>query len=294
VFFVKFTKLFSPALFFVLVFSCPGFCQSLGVDEIVTRHLESIGKKEDRDAVRNVVLISDVEVVVKGSQPAIRGKAVIAASGEKSVWGLKLDSVDYAQETFAFNGKEIRVANIRPGVRSTLGGLIYTNHEVLKDGLLGGSLISSWTMLRPDRHGAKLLPAGTKKVGGNDAYVIEYLVKGGSDLTIKLFFDAKTFRHVRSEYTRFIAARQGGSVDSSAGQTPIRYEWIEEFSDFRSAGGLTIPKTYKLKHRYSGNSLGASIQASRNADIEMEWIFTVTNHSKNQDLSPEAFDIDVK
>ena len=110
--------------------------------------------------------------------------------------------------------------------------------------------------------------------------------KGGSDLTIKMYFDNEKFRHLRTEYTLVIAARQGTTIDSSAGQTADYYQLTENFSDFEKLNGITIPKTYKIFYSYTGSN--------GKVNREMEWAFSVTNFSFNQELDQNSFNIDAK
>lgn len=291
---MKFIKLFLSGLMFIFCISSICLGQKLSLDEVLAKHLDSIGTKEQRAGIKSSVILLDVQVIVKGSTSVINGKAVTASAGEKSVWGMNLNSADYPHDRFGFNGKDTQVGYTRPGVRSTLGGFVYTHKEVLKEGLLGGALLSSWTLLTTDKHGAKLSLNGTKKVDGKDAYVVEYSAKGGSDLTIKFYFDSKNFRHIRTEYSGFVPAKQGPSIDVSAGQTPDRYQLTEDFSDFQTLNGMTIPQKYKITYQYSGNSPSDGLQLKQNAAREIEWSFTVTNFTKNQELGENAFDIDVK
>jgi hypothetical protein len=204
---------------------------------------------------------------------------------------MELSSNDYPRERFGFNGKDSRISYSRPGTRSTLGGFLYSNPVLLKDGLLGGTLFSSWTFLSNNSKKPKLSYEGVKKINGRDAYAIEYTPRGGSDLDITLYFDAENFRHIRTEYNRTIAARQGASIDSSAGQSPERYRLTEDFSDFRTVEGLTIPRVYSLSYSSSGV---ASLQLAQAANREIEWKFKVTNFTTNQDIDPRTFDIETK
>ena len=74
------------------------------------------------------------------------------------------------------------------------------NEVVLRDGLLGGTLSSSWALIDLANKKAKLSFEGTKKIDGKEYYVMGYSPKGGSDVDIKLYFEKETFRHARTEY----------------------------------------------------------------------------------------------
>ncbi len=268
-------------------FSVSALAQKMNAEEVVAKHLESIGSKEKRAAVKNQFILSDIQFKIKGTPGTTLGKGIFLSEGDKNLFGFNLNSNDYPQERFGFDGKETRVGFSRPGVRSALGGFILTYKYLLKEGLLGGTLLSSWSLLNTDARKAKITYEGTKKIDGQEAHLLEYQLKNGSDLVIKMYFDEKNFRHLRTEYSRVIAARQGQSVDSSAGQTSEYYKLTETFSDFQSVNGLTIPKTYKIFYSFTGSS---AVRPNR----EMEWTFSVTNFSLNQQLDRNSFDIDAK
>jgi hypothetical protein len=92
---------------------------------------------------------------------------------------------------------------------------------------------------------------------------VKYVVRGGSDLSITLFFDAETFQHVRTVYRKVLPAQMGRAAvgtssgidrvgESSAQQSSTIYEMTEDFSDFKPEGELTLPHTYKLKFEQVG------------------------------------------
>lgn len=282
-------KLFRTLAFLVLVaVPVTAFSQKMTADEVVAKHLDSIGTSAARDSVKNRVVMSDVQFTLKGSANPAVGKAVIASAGGKSLWGMSLNSNDYPQDRFGFSGKDVRVAYSRPGVYSIIGGFLRSYKEVVREGLLGGTVLSSWALQNVAKNKAKLSYDGTKTVDGVETHVLGYTPRGGSDLTIKLFFDAGNFNHVRTEYSHVIAARQGSNVDNSAGQSPDRYKVVEDFSNFQKSHGLTIPQAYKLSYSYSGASQLRTVQ---NAYREAEWAFKITNVGINQDLDPATFDI---
>jgi len=132
---------------------------------------------------------------------------------------------------------------------------------------------------------------GASKIDGKDTYVIGYQPKSGSDLDIKMYFDAKNFRHLRTEYNRFTAARTGSSVDGSGGQSPSRFQLVEDFSNFQNLDGLTLPGEYTITYSYTGVS---PFQAVQNANREIQWKFRVTNFSYNQQLDDKSFKLDTK
>jgi hypothetical protein len=265
--------------------------QKITAEEVVLKHLDSIGTKENRAAVKNQLIFNNVEFKLKGSTNVINGKGLILSSGEKNLWGMNLNSNDYPQDQFGYNGKDTKVAFSRPGARSIIGDFILSYDDLLKKGLLGGTLSASWALLNIDANKSKVSYEGTKTIDGKDTHILSFSPKGGSDLSIKMYFDKQTYQHLRTEYNRVIAARQGSTVDNSAGQGEDRYRLVEDFSNFTKMGNLTLPGVYKLFYAYSSN---ASIRLSKNSNREAEWIFKVTNYSFNQALDENSFEINVK
>ncbi|MBX7172491.1 MAG: hypothetical protein K1X72_16100 [Pyrinomonadaceae bacterium] len=262
---------------------------NLTVSEIISKHLDSIGTKAKRAGITNQLLTSSVQFMYKGSATTVTGNAVFASEGEKNLWGILLQSNDYPQDKFSYNGEKTQVAFTKPGSYSMLGDFILSYKSILKEGLLGGELFSSWALNDVNKRQAKITPAGTKKIGDTETYVIEYLPKGGFDLEVKMFFDKQTFHHIRTEYFKLIAARQGTTIDNSAGQSSDRFQIIEEFSNFQNLGGLTLPSQYSLKYVYYNNS-PTQINAKKNLDLE--WKFGINSFAYNQALPANSFEIE--
>lgn len=283
--------LLTKILFLValLTFTVNSYAQKMSAEEVIVKHLDSIGTKEARDKVQNQIVVGDVRIKIKGIINDINGRAVILSSNPKSIWAMHLTSNDYPQERFGFDGKDVKVNFARPGEYSDLGRFVSSYGEVLKEGLLGGTLSSSWTLLDINSKKSKLSFDGTKKVDGKDTYVLSYSTKSGSGLTIKMYFDKQNFQHVRTEYNRVIAATMGTTVDNSASQSESRYRLIEDFSNFQKVGNLTLPGTYKLSYSfYSSNPIQLQEQ---NHNREMEMQFNMTNFSFNEALEPNIFEV---
>lgn len=283
-----------PALFVLTVIFLSAssiFAQKMRAEDIVAKHLDSIGAKEKRSEIKNQTLLGDIQLIVRGTAVTLDGKAVIFSAGEKNLWGLNLNSNDYPTDRFGYNGKETKVAFIKPGTRSILGGFIYSYGELLREGLLGGTLTSSWALLNAETRNPKLSYEGTKKIDDKETYVLSYSPKKGSDLSIRMYFDKDTFQHVRTEYNRVIGARQGTSVDSSAGQGEDRYRLVEDFSDFKKAGNLTLPSVYKISYSYFSS---AGTRTKQNANHEIGLTFNLVNYSYNQQIDDSVFEMEAK
>ncbi|HEU4795243.1 MAG TPA: hypothetical protein VFT02_06400, partial [Pyrinomonadaceae bacterium] len=258
--------------------------EKLKPEDIVARHLDSIGSAEDRAAIRTRVILGVSKYVRHGpGGGATEGRVVLASENEKYMFGMKFGVPGYDVESVAFDGKMLTVGYVAPGVRSALES-VFRNHEsTFKHGLLTGILSSSWPLLSMNEEKAKLKYSGLKKVDGIAVHQLKYQPRKGSDLEVSLYFDAETFRHVRSEYSRIISANIGsGGVDSSANQRETRYKLVETFADFKAEGKLMLPHDYRIKLEISGNG----------PEIRDEWSLNLTNFVFNQPIEPGDFVVD--
>lgn len=250
-------------------------------EEVLAKHLESIGKAEIRTAVKNQLAVGDVSVeFISQKNLTAQGRIVMASEGVKNFLGMNLNANDYSSEKFSFDGKKTKVAFVRTGIRSVLGNFVLSNNVILEESLLGGTLSTSWALSNIANNKAKLSFDGTKKIDGKEVYVLGYSPKGGGDLDIKLYFDKETFRHVRTEYKRTSSAAIGRTIDESARQSESRLKIVEDFSDFKVEKGLTLPHNYKLNYSVSG----------QNGTTEIEWKFVMSQFVFNQTLDAKTFD----
>ncbi len=279
-------KIFSAVLFLTLCFAGSLFGQKMTADEVVAKHLDSIGTSADRAATKTLIAVGDASVksVTAITTPVV-GRIVIASAGEKIFWGLGLNSADYPLEKFSFDGKDAKTAVIRLGIRSTLGGFVEVNDLMLRQGLFGGTFGTHWTMLDLANRKGKLSMDGSKKIDGKEAYIIGYSPKGGGDIEVKLYFDKETFHHVRTEYKRIASAGIGRTPDASSRFSENRITLTEDFGNYKPEGKLTLPHTYRILYVATGNSNGST---------NIEWTFNLTEFAVNQTMADGTFDIDTK
>lgn len=252
-------------------------------EELVARHLESIGNADARAAARNRIITGISNLIIKqGGTGNMNGNALMASEGEKNLLIMNFDRPDYAGERVGYDGHEVTVSTIRPGVRSPLGEFFRLHDEIFKEGLLGGTLSQSWPLLDVTGRGPKLEYGGTKKVDGRTAHELKYSPRRGSDLKIKLYFEAENFRHVRTEYERVVAATMGTRPTQSGGRLDTRYKVVEEFGDFKTENGLTLPHSHKFELRV----------ISESAPMLLNWSMTLDKFMFNQSMTAKQFDVD--
>jgi len=273
-------------LFVFLVFSTSTFAQKMRAEDVLAKHLDSIGTAGARAAIKNQIAVGTAEVksITKITTPVV-GRIVIASAGEKNFWGMNLNSIDYPSEKFSYDGKEAKVGFVREGYRSTLGNFVLSNDLLLEEGLFGGTLSNAWALLNVANRKAKLSTSGTKKINGRESYVLSYSPKGGGDVSVNLYFDKDSFRHVRSEYKRIASAGIGSTPEASARFSENRITLTEDFADFKQEGGLILPHSYRILYSTTGTSSGST---------EIEWILNLTQFAVNQNLAADTFNIDAK
>jgi hypothetical protein len=247
-------------------------------EEIVAKNLESIGTAEARAKVQSRIAGGTVVATFLTPAAQFKGRAVLASEGNKSLINMQFDSANYSQESVSFDGENVTVGYARAGVRSNLGDLVWTYRPIVKQGLVGGELSQAWPLFNLSETKPKLSGGGTKKMADRTVYVVKLIPRGGSDMEISLFFDSETFQHVRSEYVHVITPQIGMTVDSSKSQIPTRYKMIEEFSDFRKEGELTLPHSYKI-----------SLELDTRIPFRGNWELTLDQFGFNQAIPPEMF-----
>jgi hypothetical protein len=257
--------------------------QKLKADEIIAKHLEAIGGTETLQSISSRV--STGSVVVTFREPGtgqLGGRVVLASEGPKHMMAMAFDNAtNYPHERIGYDGKDVSGGYVHPGSRSSLGDFLLTNQAILKQGLWGGELSQSWLLLNPNRK-VKVETGGMKKIGDRQAYQLK-CYPSGSDLKISMYFDAETFHHLRTEYERSVIAQMGGTPETSANQSETRYKLVEEFSDFKKEGGLTLPHAYKINLEITTGRAGA---------VKAQWDLTISDIQFNQKIQPGSFDVD--
>jgi hypothetical protein len=274
-------------------------------EEIVARHLDSIGTAEVRagDKSRIVQGTSHYKIRV-GAGGELQGTSALVSEGRKSVLMIKLANQDYRGEQFVTDGEKVSVAATTSSHKwSDLGEFVRTQDQVVREGLLGGELTTAWAMLNLGENKAKLSFDGQRKVDGRSAYQLTYHSMKRDDLTIHLYFDPETFQHIMTTYAITLASGLGGfspsnsdqaglttapsntagaDVTQSSRQKQTRYTIEERFSDFKTAEGLTLPTKYVIHFTEELQDGTTNVY---------EWDLTADEISNNKPLDPRNFQV---
>jgi len=245
------------ALLLILTASLACFAKDpeFKAEDVVARHLDSIGTAQARAAARSRLAQGTCGMnVIVGGGGGLSGDALLVSLDRKANLTLKFPSTQYPGEQFVVDGNRVAVAQTGPNTRSSLGDFVYRHNEILKEGLLGGTLFTSWSLLDLPSRQPRLKYEGLKRVNDRQLHVIRYQPRKSSDeFSILLYFEPGTFRHVMTAYSYTVPAsmsmRQTAErrrPDAHADQ--VRYRLEESFSDFRTVDGLTLPRSWKLRY----------------------------------------------
>jgi hypothetical protein len=251
-------------------------------EEAVAKHLDSIGSAKAREKIKSHIILGVADGTFRlGGKGFSRGAAVLASQGTRSLIAISYGNESYPHERAGFDGRTLTVSDIRPGLRSALGKFFMTHEMPFREGLIGGTLSAAWPLLNMPARTAKLIYEGTEKVNGRKVHVLRYESQNSTGLRTRLFFDADNFRHTRTEYERAATLQMPDRPSAPQEQGAALSKLIEEFSDFKTEGGLTLPHTYKIE--LSTIDLDTTTL--------QDWVFTLTRFSFNHPIEDSQFDV---
>lgn len=277
---------FALSAFTILFLSFPSAVsgQKITADEVIAKHLDSIGTREKRDAVKNRFAVGTSRFESKLPSRKTAGKAIVVSDSGNLFFVASFASQEYPAEKIGFFADKVTLPYITAGNRSPLGAFIADHAKILSDGVLTGSISNMWILLSPQNKKGKFDFGGTKKIDGRKMYVLDYFPTNSStQFTVKLFFDAGNYQHVRTEYRRTMAPKTA-PFGVLGEQTGVRIELTETFGDFKNIEGLTLPHSYQLKYLTDSNS----------GVYEYNWGITINEYFFNQKLEANFFTFDEK
>lgn len=270
-------------LTFLLVFGCSASAQKMNVEEVFAKSLDAVASADKRAKLKNFTAVGDAAFTQgQNHQRVAQGKSVFVSDAEKIAMAMTFPLDNYPMDRLTFDGKKLAIPFIRPGIRSVFGEFLTRNEEIVKERILGGVLFASWSVSDGKERLKRLSYSGMKKIDGEELMVLTYSARTG--LGIRLFFDPKTFRHVRTEYKRVIAAQMGPTPELSARQNETVEEMWEEFSDHVTENGVTLPRSYKVRI--------ANIQGGNTREFYYEFSFKTFYY--DQQLDAQTFSTDIK
>lgn len=253
------------------------------VEEVVSRHLESIGSPEARAAIKSRLVSGQLKFVIRtGTTYQEDTVARIISAGAKFrctiLWPRILR--DRKEEEIIFDGERVATGFLQYQKGQPLSDYFFRFQLPLQEGLVGGVLSTTWPLMRMEERQPRLEYKGLKKVEGQQVHAVDYRKrKGLSDLKITLYFDAETFRHLRTEYRYEIDNTFGSDAPDSSRMQTTRQLLTEEFDDFRAVDGVTLPHRYRLQ---------LSRESGFRADLR-DWELLVQKVSHKEPLDESLF-----
>lgn len=264
--------------------------QKLKIEDLVERHLASIGTPGARASARSRHSRGSAQATFhmpKSGQ--IPGSAEFVSDGRMLRVDMRFGSQGYQGEQLVFDGKGVDVAQLDIRVRSHLSQFVFDYGVLMKEGLLGGAITTAWPLLDLPGRQPKLDYTGLKKVEGRQWHEVRYRAKRDSgDVQVALYFDPVSFRHAYSEYRLIVRAQtvqgtdeRGKPVADTSAANDTHYKIQEWFDDFRMVDSLTLPHTYRLSFSRRGPSQAVMFDYS----VALSEVIT------NQPVEPSAFTI---
>jgi hypothetical protein len=253
-------------------------------EELLARHLDSIGSAAARAAVKDRVVQGGASYrILVGGGGKGEGKTGFVSEGHKLHFLLKLPYLEYRGESIVFNGEAVGVAFANSNQsRSPFANFISTQDVILRDGLLGGVLSTAWPLLNMGDRKPQLIVEGLKKVDGRQLYQVRYQPAKHTEAVINLFFEPETFRHVKTVYATSVANNVGATITESSKLLPERTTLEERFSDFKTVDGLTLPTHWNLQFTRELPNGSTSVT---------EWDLKEDQITNNMGLDPRNFEV---
>jgi hypothetical protein len=239
-----FITLAAAASCFAQIETLPTKPQKIAPDELIAKHIASIGTPEALAAAKTRVFAGEGSVhSTRGYIGSLSGRVQLASTDDSMLFVMLFNSNDYPYEKAAFDGQTSSVG-LPNGNRTALANFLKSKSVILKDGLFGGALCSGWPPVNLKAKKSKVEFGGIVKIGGRDLYKLKYSPRGET-LRVSLFFDTQNFRHVMTQYQYTVDIRIGTS-STDIPTVMDYYTLTEQFDDFKKAGDLTLPFLYTI------------------------------------------------
>jgi hypothetical protein len=254
--------------------------EKLKPEELIAKHLDSIGSAEKRNAVQSRATTGAAQVVFRiGGSGTLNGRGSIVSQAKAVRADLIFQALEYSGERIAFDGSKVTAGQISPGNYPPFSRFLYENNFLLKEGLLFGSLSTSWALLDVAGKKPKLESNGLKKVNGRQVYELKYTSRSPGSMQAWLYFDPDTFRHVQSQFKMEVPTTSVTKITDSAEM--VRYQIVEQFDQFKEVDGLTLPYSYKVDF---------TIDSPRGGLLS-SWTHAIESIKHNETLEPRSFSI---
>lgn len=265
----------------------------LNAEKMVAAHVKSLGNPKTLAKIQSRTFVGTSEVkMIQGANWTLKGNSMFVSEGSKLGIVLQYLDVNYPGEYFAYDGADVTVKHISPGRKSPVADFLYRFDKIMKQGLLGGALSTSWPLLSEERTAAARMKCRKVQLEGRELYALEYRPHSGvGNMKIQIYFDPATFRHVRTEYK--VQDRDDATVDHNYLEVATTrmgdigraredsfYKLVERFEEYREVNGMMLPHRYVLEYSQEGGAGAFIAHWTMNAGV---WGFNAP------DLDPNLF-----
>jgi hypothetical protein len=237
------------ALIAMLAFISTAFAgDKITVEDLVSKHIDSIvTSKMDKTPLGRAGSGVAIRDVLLGGAGHREGKVSFVSKDSAFQLILDFNSAEYQGETYTWDGNNTRIGASGVDKFSALAQFIQMHDQIMREGLLGGTLNNGWALFTLSKHNPKLHYDGLKKFNGKPAHQVTYKPKKDDpDMTIRLFFEPDTFRHIGTSYE--YESQVAAMAHNMPGSEKVLEHVEESFSDFKPEGGLTLPHHWQLRY----------------------------------------------
>lgn len=223
-------------------------------DELLARHRASVGTEEVLTAYQTAGMQGTGQFrMIRGGTGSLEGRVAMISDVLKSRFSLDLGHLLYSGEQFISDGKNVEIQYVRneTQTRSDLGMFLFRYPQLIKNGIWGGSLTRTWVLLNHDAKELRLRYERLSEKDGKQLHEASIDCKACGEITIHLFFESGTFRHVLTTYSLVTPSppTEGRSLRTPMKDPPfVRYRMEEHFSNFRTQGGITQPTQWLIRY----------------------------------------------
>ncbi len=228
--------------------------EKIKAEELLARHRASIGTAEVLAAYQTAGMQGTGQFrMIRGGTGNLEGRVAMISDALKSRFSLDLGHLLYSGEQFISDGKKVEIQYVRKETqtRSDLGMFLFRYPQLIKNGVWGGSLTRTWALLNHDAKELRLRYQGLSEKDGKQLHEASIECKGCDEVTIHLFFEADTFRHVLTTYSLVTPSppTEGRSLKTPMKDPPyVRYRMEEHFSNFHTQAGVTQPTQWLVRY----------------------------------------------
>lgn len=236
-------RLSLPAVFLcLLIVSSNTFAADLTPEEIIAKHLESIGKADARARMNAIAVAGTSSMMgLSGSVISNEGTMRFVSQGKVFIYESHFNTTTlYFGEALGWDGKKTTVGAFGAEGQSKLVDFFRIYPWLLEQGFFGGVLNHGWAANYFKEQKPQLRYDGLKKFNGQPALQLWCNPKKApSEFYMKLYFDPENYRLLGIQYYR------------------LENPWLEErFLDYTETEGLMLPKKWEVYFMtMTGNTL---------------------------------------